>query len=152
VALDEICVSGCALAEAMKLAVDQHAALKLVHVVDLHDLYAGAEDIRHALKTEQECCRRGREILEEGRRRAAEAGLQVETALMTAEGQTVADVLVEAGCKWGADLIVTGSHGRRGITRLLLGSVVECLGRVSPMSVLVVGPRHHQDVSTSERG
>jgi nucleotide-binding universal stress UspA family protein len=39
------------------------------------------------------------------------------------------------------DLIVTGSHGRRGVRRLLLGSVTETIIRHAPCSVLVVHPR-----------
>jgi nucleotide-binding universal stress UspA family protein len=38
----------------------------------------------------------------------------------------------------GCDLIVTGSHGRRGVRRWLLGSVTETIIRHAPCSVLVV--------------
>ncbi len=41
----------------------------------------------------------------------------------------------------GAELVVMGSHGRRGLSRLLLGSVAELTARHAPCSVLVVrGP------------
>jgi nucleotide-binding universal stress UspA family protein len=39
------------------------------------------------------------------------------------------------------DLVVVGTHGRRGITRALLGSVAEKIVRMSPVPVLTVGPR-----------
>ncbi len=42
-----------------------------------------------------------------------------------------------------ADVVVVGTHGRRGLDRLLLGSVAETVVRVSPCSVLVVKPRKH---------
>ena len=46
-----------------------------------------------------------------------------------------------------ADLIVMGTHGRRGVSRLLLGSVAEHLVRLAPCPVLTVGryadPAHH---------
>ena len=40
--------------------------------------------------------------------------------------------------QWGADLIVVGTHGRRGFRRLLLGSVAENLIRISTKPVLLV--------------
>jgi len=45
---------------------------------------------------------------------------------------------VEAAQRWGADLIVVGTHGRRGLNRLLLGSVAEGLARTAPVSGLLL--------------
>lgn len=44
-----------------------------------------------------------------------------------------------------ADLVVVGTHGRRGATRLLVGSVAEGVVRLSPCPVLVVRPKHVED-------
>lgn len=49
--------------------------------------------------------------------------------------------IVKAAKEWQADLIVIGSHGRRGITRALVGSVAEAVMRHAPCPVVVVGPR-----------
>jgi len=46
--------------------------------------------------------------------------------------------IVKAATEWPADLIVMGSHGRRGIERALLGSVAEAVLRHAPCPVLVV--------------
>ena len=46
--------------------------------------------------------------------------------------------IVKAAAEWPADLIVIGSHGRRGIERALLGSVAEAVLRHAPCPVLVV--------------
>lgn len=86
--------------------------------------------------------------LEEAKARSAEATLTAATALATAEGQTIktlhmssttpADAIVGTARQVGADLIVMGSHGRRGLGRLLLGSqAAEVLAR-STIPVLVV--------------
>jgi nucleotide-binding universal stress UspA family protein len=62
-------------------------------------------------------------------------GLKVET--MVREGHP-ADAIVEEAKQWGAGLIVMGSHGYRGITRLLLGSVAQEVVNRAPCSVEVV--------------
>jgi nucleotide-binding universal stress UspA family protein len=46
--------------------------------------------------------------------------------------------IVKAASEWPADLIVIGSHGRRGLTRAALGSVAETVMRHAPCPVLVV--------------
>lgn len=48
------------------------------------------------------------------------------------------DEIVAAAKSFGADLIVIGSHGRTGITRVLMGSVAEAVMRHAPCPVLVV--------------
>jgi len=54
-------------------------------------------------------------------------------------GDPAAEVLVEAA-EWQAELVVVGTHGRRGIPRLLLGSVAQTVLRRAAMSVLVIPP------------
>jgi len=52
-------------------------------------------------------------------------------------------VIVDLAAKWPADLVVIGSHGRRGVERFLLGSVSEAVVRHAPCSVQVVRiPKH----------
>ena len=46
--------------------------------------------------------------------------------------------IVKAAKEWPADLIVIGSHGREGISRMMLGSVAEAVTRHAPCPVLVV--------------
>jgi len=47
-------------------------------------------------------------------------------------------VIEETAAEIGADLIVMGTHGRRGVSRLLLGSVAESVARTAPCPVLLV--------------
>ncbi len=58
---------------------------------------------------------------------------------MVRKGDPAAEILAEAE-SWGADLIVMGTHGRRGVDRFLLGSVAEGVVRGAPANVLVVPP------------
>ena len=48
------------------------------------------------------------------------------------------DVIEEEATQWPADLVVIGTHGRRGISRLLLGSVAEGLTRISTKPILLI--------------
>ena len=48
------------------------------------------------------------------------------------------DVINQTAREVGADLIVMGTHGRRGVTRALLGSVAETVVRSAPCPVLTV--------------
>jgi nucleotide-binding universal stress UspA family protein len=47
-------------------------------------------------------------------------------------------VIVDVATRLGADLIVMGTHGRRGVSRLFLGSVAESVVRTAPCPVLLV--------------
>lgn len=63
------------------------------------------------------------------------AGLTATVAALSGNPKAV---ILEEAKKWNADLIVVGSHGRRGIKRLLLGSVSEAVAMNAPCSVVVV--------------
>ena len=65
----------------------------------------------------------------------AGAGMKTETAVL--EGSPKRRI-VEESKAWGADLIVVGSHGRRGLTRYLLGSVSEAVAMHAHCSVEVI--------------
>ncbi len=48
------------------------------------------------------------------------------------------DMICQAAEELGADLIIMGTHGRRGVSRMLLGSVAETVVRSAPCAVLTV--------------
>jgi nucleotide-binding universal stress UspA family protein len=54
---------------------------------------------------------------------------------------TAADEILRFVRERGHDLVVVGTHGRKGVQRLLLGSVAERVAREAPCSVLVVRER-----------
>ncbi|HKX29481.1 MAG TPA: universal stress protein [Blastocatellia bacterium] len=66
-------------------------------------------------------------------------GTALEIIPKVVEGHTVSRILEEAE-SWGADLIVLGSHGYRGLTRLLLGSVSNAVATHAKCSVEIVRP------------
>jgi nucleotide-binding universal stress UspA family protein len=65
----------------------------------------------------------------------ASAGLKATAAALSGNPK---EVILEEAKKWNADLIVVGSHGRRGFKRFLLGSVSEAVAMNAPCSVVVV--------------
>jgi nucleotide-binding universal stress UspA family protein len=64
--------------------------------------------------------------------------VKADAALYETMGGRVSDVIVREAKKWKADLIVMGTHGRRGINRMVLGSDAEAVLRTAPVPVLMV--------------
>ncbi len=83
----------------------------------------------------------GQKVLEESARVAASKGVQAQAVLLESHGAQVSHVIVEDAKKWGADLICMGTHGRRGLNRLLLGSDAERVLRAATVPVLLVRGR-----------
>lgn len=126
------------LKEAITLAVEQKATLCLVHVTSDFPLMGemvGAIDVS---KYRDGLNQYGLGVLENAKALARSAGLQVETELLEPDGGRVADAILRAAKSTACDLIVIGTHGRRGIGRILLGSDAENVLRASPVPVLLV--------------
>ncbi len=127
------------LDEATALARLTGARIRLLHLVD--DLvYAtgfetGAVYLSDVLPVMRQA---GRSILERGRERVQRAGIEVDTELLEGMGPRLAEVVAERAVAWHADLIVIGTHGRRGVGRMLLGSDAEQVLRSAPVPVLLV--------------
>lgn len=136
------------LREAIRLAEGHNTTLHLVHVLMDYPLMmemAGAADFEVSrLRLLQE----GEQLLAKGLHEAARAGIECRSAVCHAQGRRVADVIVEAARREHCGLIVIGSHGRRGVSRAVLGSDAELVARLAPMPVLLVkGPqeKHHAE-------
>jgi nucleotide-binding universal stress UspA family protein len=65
--------------------------------------------------------------------------------LVEAAGQRLAEVVNHEVQTYGADLIVLGTHGRRGIGRVLLGSGAEQIIRAAQVPVLVIRSAEAQE-------
>jgi nucleotide-binding universal stress UspA family protein len=113
--------------------------LRLLHVVDetsialSFDAYAGyPSDWLEGLREG------GESLLADAKAVAAAAGVEVETVLRDNFAVPVHELIVTEAGAWPADLIVLGTHGRRGIGRVVLGSSAENVLRRSPIPVLLV--------------
>jgi nucleotide-binding universal stress UspA family protein len=69
-----------------------------------------------------------------------------QTLLRTGDAR---DLINQAATELGVDLIVMGTHGRRGVTRVLMGSVAETVVRSAPCPVLTV--RSHKPDNTDHK-
>jgi nucleotide-binding universal stress UspA family protein len=143
VAVDGSNTSELALAEALKLAAEHRSDLLIVHVVDASMLFDGNVDFVDVVELENGLVESGRRILAKAGETAALAGIKADTKLLKTEHSTrrIADLIIEAADDWTAELVVVGTHGRRGISHLFLGSVAEGVVRISTLPVLLVRGR-----------
>jgi nucleotide-binding universal stress UspA family protein len=138
VAVDGSDTSNLALQEAMKLAKEQQAALRLVHVVDETPTYM-TMDTAFALGDFQKAMREaGQKMLATCAATARQAGVEVDTKFIVLQTQRICDAIIEEAKRWPADLIVIGTHGRHGFNHLLLGSVAEGVIRLATKPILMI--------------
>jgi nucleotide-binding universal stress UspA family protein len=127
------------LREAIRLAKGQRASLQLVHVVDQHYVLMSGMEIGPQIdQLTLGLKQRGRQILHKAEALAEKAKLKCSSSLLETFTGPAADLIVRQARKWRADLIVIGTHGRRGVRRLVMGSDAEQIVRSSPVPVLLV--------------
>lgn len=139
VAVDASDTSGLALETALGLAAEANAALRIVHAVDVSNVNLGAEYLDYPQVSES-LVKSGRDILATAQAKAATAGCEADTGLVVIDslGQRLPEAIASDADAWAADLIVIGTHGRRGLSRLFLGSIAEGVVRVASQPVLLV--------------
>ena len=139
VPVDGSATSKAGLREAIRLAKGQGAQLQLVHVADQHYIALMGLESSGAIGEMMESTKRvGRGILRNAEAAAQKAGVKASSILLETVTGPAADPIVRQAKKWGADLIVLGTHGRRGVRRLLMGSDAEQIVRYAPVPVMLV--------------
>ena len=128
------------MTEAITLAKESGARLLLLHVVDEYPAFANPGIGVSAAPLIEALRQSGAQTLEGIASIAKKAGVVPETMLIENFGGRVADVIVQKAVVWKADLIVMGTHGRRGVDRALMGSDADVVVRYSPIPVLLVPP------------
>jgi nucleotide-binding universal stress UspA family protein len=130
--------SNAGLAEAIKLAKPTGARVQVLHVVGGMPFTMSADgygampgDVFTMLKEA------GQAVLEQGRVTVDAAGIPVEATLFDSASR-LCDRVAEQVQEWSADVIVLGTHGRRGVGRMLLGSDAEQIVRTATVPVLLV--------------
>ena len=126
-----------AVARAIALAKAFKSEVTAIYVIDPYPFtgvgtdfaYGQAQYLSAATAEANAAIRETREAFEA-------AGLPVHTSVV--EGHVIARGILQSAADTGADLIVMGSHGRRGLEKLLLGSVAQRVVSQSPVAVMVV--------------
>jgi len=127
------------LREAIALAKLTHGRILLLHVVDDMSLlissaeYAGLNAGMFAALREA-----GEKVLAEAKSEVERAGVAVETKLFENVDLPLWQRVVSLVPQWRADLVVKGTHGRRGVRRVVLGSDAEQVVRTASVPVLLV--------------
>ncbi len=126
------------LREAIKLARDQGGQIRIVHVVNELPLVSTelsgivyeqlAEQLRES----------GTALLTSAEALVRNAGVPVDTQLVELLDGQAGEYVVGTAKDWPADIIVCGTHGRRGLRRIVMGSDAEFIVRHSPVPILLI--------------
>jgi len=126
------------LNEAIRLAKIHGSQLCLMHIVNefiLESTYAPgqfSENLFEALR------KGGKEILDAAEKLVLAQGIRPTCVMVESIGGVAADLILEQAKEWHADLIVMGTHGRRGIFRLAMGSDAEQVVRAATIPVMLI--------------
>lgn len=127
-----------ALDYAIALAAKLGARIHLVHVIGIPPLGIPELGIAVASMTADTMVADGQAALDRITAKRRDDASFGEAILRTGDAR---DEVLQAAAQVHADLIVVGTHGRRGVSRALLGSVAEAIVRMAPCPVLVVGAK-----------
>jgi nucleotide-binding universal stress UspA family protein len=131
------------LTTALGLAADQRAELFVLHVLDgmpagwsayVDEQFrpARVEALLLGLRAS------GQRALDEAQAMTSRQGVVTTPLLVDARGRSVADVILAQVRETGADVVVLGTHGREGMSRLVMGSAAEHVLRHADVPVLLV--------------
>jgi len=126
------------LDEAVRLAQSLGATLRLVHVVNKFKRTTGYASPSSYMELFPGIREAGELLLQQGRERAERSGVEAQTMLLSSLTGQVSEMVAEDARAWRADLIVIGTHGRKGVERILWGSDAEQMMRVAPVPVMLV--------------
>lgn len=127
------------LTEAIRLARLTGGQLRLLHRIDALSMTSAmgayapfSNDVLGQMHSD------GEQLLEQARAQAVAEGVAADVVLDDGVHSRLADWVVEEVRAWPADVVVLGTHGRRGVGRMLLGSDAEQVLRICPVPVLLV--------------
>jgi len=147
VAIDGSATAAQGLKTACQLASDQHAVLTIVHVLDDFTVaanfdggYLSDEFFNRMIESMRQA---GIKLVDNAGKQAREGGVEAKTKFVETRSQNIAQAIIALALEDHSDVIVLGTHGRRGLRRLLLGSDAEQILRESPVPVLLVRNQEH---------
>ncbi len=124
-----------ALVAALQLARESGGQVRLLHAIEEQAYITGFE---YSTPVLQQALEWARKCLDDGLDMARSAGVPADSRLQELPGRRLGEVVADEARAFEADLVVVGTHGRRGISRALLGSGAEQVIRMAPVPVLVI--------------
>ncbi len=135
VPVDGSSTSNKALEQALQIAQQHHSQLRLLHAIDELANLSSYEYSGTILASARQ---QAQQLLQQALATAQAHQVPADTRLADESGQRLGQTVADEARLWGADLIVVGTHGRRGVGRVLLGSGAEQILRMAPVPVLSV--------------
>jgi nucleotide-binding universal stress UspA family protein len=128
-----------ALVAALQIARDSGGRVRIIHVIEEMAYLTGYEQYGgYSGELISAMRETGNKVLNDAMAIAQAAGVEADNLLFDNFGERLGEVVANTAKQWDADLIVVGTHGRRGIGRMLLGSGAEQILRLAPVPVLVI--------------
>lgn len=128
------------LREAIGLARGSQGTLCLLHVIDTFPMLVEWTSTASFEQMVQDLRRYGEGLLAKAAAQAREQGVATESTVLELVNERVSTAIVDQAAKSGCDLIVMGTHGRKGFSHLVLGSAAEGVIREAGVPVLMVRP------------
>ena len=122
----------------MMQARPKETEVRVLHVIEPLPLYPDSQAWGYGSEASQvlEEQREGAEgLVAKASQQLRDTGFSVTTAIEQGNPKVV---IIDSATQWSPDLIVVGSHGRKGLDRFLMGSVSEAVSRHARCSVQIV--------------
>jgi nucleotide-binding universal stress UspA family protein len=124
-----------ALIAALQLAGESGGRVRVLHALDELAYLSGYEYSGEMLAQARA---QAKKVVEDAVALATSRGVAADSQLLEAPGRRLGEIVAEHARAMEADLVVVGTHGRRGINRLVVGSGAEQVIRMAPVPVLAV--------------
>ncbi len=142
-AIDDSKFSEAAIEAVIRQATPQETEVKVLHVIEPIPIYPNGQAWGYGPEASQ-VLKEQRKEAEELVARAGQTLREKNFKVMTAiEEGNPKEVIIDSAAEWHADLIVVGSHGRKGLDRFFMGSVSEAVARHAHCSVQIVRVQSH---------
>lgn len=133
----------CGMKAAIQLAKTLKSELLFLNVIDLYFPIMDATGDFNVVYIDDILRTHGHKVLKNATDAALNAGVTAESKMLETIGHRVSKLILEEAIAWPADLIIMGTHGLRGMERLVIGSDAETVVRKCPMPVLLVKDGKH---------
>lgn len=134
-AIDDSKFSEAATQTVIKQFPPEKTEVRVLHVVEPIAMTPPPQMAAQYYPELREQVKEGEKLAEDTAKKLQAAGFKATTAVEKGEPRSI---IVDRASEWAADVIVVGSHGRKGLTRFLLGSVSDAVARHALCSVIIV--------------